>query len=339
MTNVSYPVDDHIFERSFYSHQGWNTERDGGGTAYRAGDHIFCTRDLTLYAQWDLIDDITYDNNVFTIEADGEYVITGNTNGNSVKVAPDVTATVTLKDASIVMNDGCAFDVEAGATVTLVLEGTNTLKSGGDNAGLHVPVDAAIIITSASGDGSTDGVLHVTGGDASAGIGGNASRYVYVDRVNNIRTPGDAGTIIIKGGTITATGGNGREDGHGGGAGIGGGGANPGYDTGCKGGDGGIVTITGGHVTARGGDGYPLPGHIESENSRFNGAGAGIGGGGGADLVGSGGEATYSGPGEPIQATVSWEGWNDSRTAFVSATAGTSQGGAQAIGYGGHGSY
>jgi uncharacterized protein (TIGR02145 family) len=51
-TNVSYPVGGQYFGRDLYRFLAWTTEPDGGGTTYRAGENITCTRDLTLYAQW-----------------------------------------------------------------------------------------------------------------------------------------------------------------------------------------------------------------------------------------------------------------------------------------------
>jgi uncharacterized protein (TIGR02145 family) len=53
VTGVEYPVGDYIFEREYYRfREEWNTEPDGKGTTYRAGEYITCTGDLTLYAQW-----------------------------------------------------------------------------------------------------------------------------------------------------------------------------------------------------------------------------------------------------------------------------------------------
>ena len=39
-------------QRNGYTFVGWNTEPDGSGTAYRPGDEIPITADITLYAQW-----------------------------------------------------------------------------------------------------------------------------------------------------------------------------------------------------------------------------------------------------------------------------------------------
>ena len=96
-------------------------------------------------------------------------------------------------------------------------------------AGIYVPKGKTLTIR---GTGS----LTVTGGSGGgAGIGGNAT--------------GDAncGSIVISGGTITATGGS-----HGAGIGLG---VSWG---GCK-----AITISGGTVTATGGDGAPGIGGVE----------------------------------------------------------------------------
>jgi hypothetical protein len=152
-----------------------------------------------------------------TITADGTYTITGTgtETGNSIKVNSGVTADITLENVNISRSD--AFDM-AGATVNLVLVGTNILKSGKNKAGLHVPAGATLTI-----DGS--GTLNATGGDWGAGIGGNVS--------------GAGGYITINGGTVTAHGAD-----HYYGVGIGGGSR-------CT---GGTITINGGTVKATGGN-------------------------------------------------------------------------------------
>ena len=205
----------------------------------------------------------------------GPVTITGTTTDTNNKVA--VTGgehVITLDGASIQFNDGsswstgtCAFSIANGAKVTLVLKGTNTLKSGIYQAGLQVPSGAKLEIKEGE-----SGSLTATGGGAAAGIGGGSS--------------GSGGEITISGGTVTATGGDyaaGIGSGNGGSGGeitISGGTvtANGGYHAagigGCDGGSGGEITISGGEVTANGGS-----------------YGAGIGGG----LYGSGGEITISG--------------------------------------------
>ena len=151
--------------------------------------------------------------------ADG-YIVTGSAVAYSCKVAVADGATVTLRD---VENTGY---IDGGSTTcpgircigdaTIILEGNNTVTGGDTYAGIYVPEGKTLTIR---GTGS----LTVTGGISGAGIGGNNG--------------GNCGSIVISGGTITATGGSG-------GAGIG-----LGYSSGCEFGD---ITISGGTVTATG---------------------------------------------------------------------------------------
>ena len=159
--------------------------------------------------------------------ADG-YIVTGSATAFSCKVAVADGATVTLRD---VVNDNWSLDPSSACPgirclgdATIILEGDNTVTGGGTYAGIYVPKDKTLIIR---GTGS----LTVTGGSGGgAGIGGNAT--------------GDAncGSIVIRGGTITATGGS-----HGAGIGLG-------SSSGCEFGD---ITINGGTVTATGCDNAP----------------------------------------------------------------------------------
>ena len=164
-------------------------------------------------------DGYSWSDHVLTIEAGGTYTITGTTTTKRIKVASGITAYITLNNMDISSTD-CAFGMTTGAKVYLTLTGSNTLKSGGNNAGLHVPEGAMLEITAAS-----SGTLTATSGSWSAGIGGR------VGNQNNHN--GYAGTITICGGTVTASGKNG--------AGIGGG------SWGAA-----TVTICGGTVTASG---------------------------------------------------------------------------------------
>jgi len=153
--------------------------------------------------------------------ADG-CILTGYGYNYSCKVSIADGATVTLRD---VENNGdiagCP-GIKCLGNATIILEGDNTVTGGDQYAGIYVPGDRTLTIR---GTGS----LNVTGGSRAAGIGGNAT--------------GDAncGSIVISGGTVTATGSSG-------GAGIGLGASGEG----CK-----DITISGGTVTATGSDGAP----------------------------------------------------------------------------------
>ena len=202
-------------------------------------------------------------------------VETGNT--ITVNAAENATANVTISDVNIHTRDA-AVSTNGKGNVNIELDGTNTLKSGVNHAGLEKKSDGnqgKLTIT----DENENGKLIATGGDGAAGIGGG----LY----------GDGNDITITGGEITATGGDC-------GAGIGGGTSAGGKNitiaggkvtaTGGKGaagigggfyGDGNDIIITDGKVTATGGD-----------------YGAGIGGGNhgeGKNITITDGEATAIG--------------------------------------------
>ncbi|MGN0539636.1 MAG: dockerin type I repeat-containing protein [Candidatus Fimenecus sp.] len=150
--------------------------------------------------------------------------VTGSTTAYELHVNTDIPVKIKAQDLTIdrsgtnfayAMSIGGAND---SSEVTLILEGTNTIKAGSEVSGICVVAGRTLII---EGDGS----LNAVGGNYGAGIGG--------ERQNT------CGTVIINSGTVTATG-------RGGGAGIGGGGA---YATT---GGGGSVIINGGTVTANG---------------------------------------------------------------------------------------
>ncbi|MBR1601878.1 MAG: hypothetical protein IJ667_00380 [Synergistaceae bacterium] len=188
------------------------------------------------------------DNNTLTITQDGAYSIIGTVdeNGNvtasnnRIVVSAGVNATIFLKDINIDMSstDSPALYVEAGGRADVYLSGNNTMLGGKGRAALEVPEGATLILSSAEGDGETEGTLTATGGGSTAyargggaGIGGSVET-------------GQGGNIMIKGGTIIATGAKCA-------AGIGGGGKGD-YSTS---GGGGTITISGGNVTATGGGG------------------------------------------------------------------------------------
>ncbi len=141
-----------------------------------------------------------------------EYTIVGtSTNGSTVKIkggnseadAVNVTLDNVTIDQGSVKPSNAPITVESGYAV-IKLRGTNVLKAGHKRvtlahdwgfAGLCVQKGSICIITSADGDGSTNGSLEAYGGHdkyGGAGIGTN-----YDD---------DTGSIYINGGTIRAYG-------------------------------------------------------------------------------------------------------------------------------------
>ena len=197
-------------------------------------------------------------------------VETGNT--IAINAAENATANVTISDVNINTSgksgkSEAAVSTNGKGNVNIELDGTNTLKSGRNHAGLEKNSDGnqgKLTIT----DENENGKLIATGGSDAAGIGGGYC--------------GDGNDITIAGGKVTATGGNY-------GAGIGGGGH----------GNGKNITITDGEVTAIGGlNGAGIGGGLRNNGEKitvsgdatlkvqggptdaWDGAGAGIGNGG-----------------------------------------------------------
>ena len=154
-------------------------------------------------------------------------IVTG-TLGANVKISIADGATVTLKDVTINGTDSDSYKwagLTCAGDATITLEGTNTVKGFWKYyPGLFVPKGKTLTI---KGSGS----LAADSNGRGAGIGG-----CYADDYTHIpKEEGSCGTIVIEGGTITATGGLA--------AGIG-----CGYYSDCDG-----VTIKGGTVTATSG--------------------------------------------------------------------------------------
>ena len=136
----------------------------------------------------------------------------------TINASENATANVTISNVNI-GTSSAAIATSGKGNVNIELDGTNTLKSGREHAGLEKSGDGKLTIT----DENENGKLIATGGDYGAGIGGSDH--------------GNGNDITITGGEITAIGG--RQ-----GAGIGGGFY----------GNGSNITIAGGKVTATGGD-------------------------------------------------------------------------------------
>jgi hypothetical protein len=173
----------------------------------------------------------TYANDVYTIQDGADVIVIGDnnsptTNQRRLQVATGAAVSITLDGVTIggincddtptLKDDNSPLKLNSGAEVNLIIEGTNSLAAGENQAGINAPYDTILSI-------SGGGVLTATGGLSGAGIGGGYGE--------------SGGEIIISGGTITATSISA-------GAGIGGGG----------GGDGGTITISGGKITATGGN-------------------------------------------------------------------------------------
>ena len=184
----------------------------------------------------------------------------------TVNAAENATANVTISDVNIKTRNA-AVSTNGKGNVNIELDGTNTLKSGRNHAGLEKNSDGnqgKLTIT----DENENGKLIATGGDGAAGIGSGFF--------------GNGNDITITGGKVTATGGDY-------GAGIGGGNQ----------GNGSNITITDGEVAATGGtNGAGIGGGLRKNGEKitvsgdatlkvqggptdtWDGAGAGIGNGG-----------------------------------------------------------
>ena len=176
--------------------------------------------------------DYTYGNGVLTINS-GDLTVAMEEGAaacsDRIAVAGGYIGTLTLDNVNIDQSKagGCAFSLGSGANVTLNLTGVNTLKSGGQNAGVYVPAGATLTIAG-DGDLTAQGSGGTSYGGAGIGGSGNNSNVSF-------------GSLIFAGtGTVTGNGGRG--------AGIGSGGWQSGNATVT-----GSILIRSGTVTGNGG--------------------------------------------------------------------------------------
>lgn len=120
----------------------------------------------------------------------------------------NVTVNLTIKDVTIQSggDDARGWDLagiylKGNARLNLTLKGTNTLVGLDEGAGIEVEKDATLVITEQS-----KGSLQAVGGAyGAAGIGGKGTTETTGDKGEDKKCR--TGTIIIKGGSITAEGG------------------------------------------------------------------------------------------------------------------------------------
>ncbi len=152
---------------------------------------------------------VVFDGSVIITESGKYYIYGTNTEvAGRIWVKGDIDVELVLDSVTISIAKSrpqAALTLEDGADVTLKLVGENNLSSGLLSPGVLVDAGNTITITSYEGDNKTSGVLNATGywaaqaGSGGAGIGA-ASRA-------NVSMPIETvGTIVIKGGTINATG-------------------------------------------------------------------------------------------------------------------------------------
>ncbi len=229
-----------------------------------------------------------------------DLILTGtNTLNGSVelKTVPGTDKIVILRNLSMDTSEitdendyRAALSITGNGNVIIELDGTNSLKSSSQRAGLLKKDGGTLTIKD---DNETSGSLFAEGGEIYPGIGGDMAIVIDGGTINAIGGKGAAGiggalfqpaNVTINGGTITATGGEN-------GAGIGGGyfgfgnitindgtitaiGGNGGAGIGGSGiigsgrFDGAVVTINGGTVTAFSeGGGAGIGGHTNSNGS------------------------------------------------------------------------
>ena len=226
--------------------------------------------------------DYSFDGGKLTILTGMPMTISGTSTNESIYIAADVTANITIEDLTLLRPDiqgqrVPGIEILDGGTLNLTVLGTNTLVGGKYMAGVSVRNTACLVVSAAS-----TGVLNAIGNVGAAGIGGNAD--------GNLNYSYTGGTIIINGGTINAT------AAHGSGQTIVGAGIGSGW---CfKPTSAGHITINGGIVKAvcEGfaagiGGGYNCSGSFFWINggtvvaTGYEGIGGGAGGGGGKLLV------------------------------------------------------
>lgn len=163
---------------------------------------------------------------------------TGAATTNTIVVAKDKSANVTLKDVNIDVSGTfakCAFLIEddSKGNVTVTLEGDNTLKSGAYYAGLQKNggLNSGTLTINGNGSLNAYGSHIISGYGGGAGIGGGTGIQGGTQHAN-------CANITIISGNVVANGSRGA-------AGIGGGRLGSGIN----------IQINGGNVTARGGDG------------------------------------------------------------------------------------
>lgn len=176
--------------------------------------------------------DYVYEENVYTVKSDKALTFSGTTTTDHITVDEGITANISLNTVSVDVSskiEAAAILLKKNAKLTLTLVGANTLKSGNNVAGIQLMEDSYLVITA---ENATDHSLESTGGDyrtgidfySGAGIGGKrsdsykATVEIVNGKINAIGGDyghaghgvgiGDNLVVLIKGGSVTATGGS-----------------------------------------------------------------------------------------------------------------------------------
>ncbi len=192
----SHPDDDNYY---IYLPNGSYTFNNGGGSTYEATvDGASVTASLPVIAGDGVIDVsdgvVVINEAMYYIGAqpysysEGSFILSGSSTEWGVTVESGADS-ITLHNVDIQLSNGCAFNLSTGSDAVIIIEGSNTLVSGSNYAGLQKSSTAGILTIS----GTDIDTLIAIGGNWSAGIGSG------LDSV-------DCTNIIIAGGVINATG-------------------------------------------------------------------------------------------------------------------------------------
>ena len=176
VTATNATLNKNTFTRDGYAFAGWNTEKDGSGTAYADKASISLSGDLVLYAQWAEPAVSIISGDVTIGYGSLSDAVSAWTAGSTLKLLEDVTTTSTIT-------------VPAGAH-TLDLNGftiTRTGATGADNSGLVMTVNNGVDLTVTGpgkitgGSGFHGGGIHVEGNSSlvldNCEISGNTGHY------------------------------------------------------------------------------------------------------------------------------------------------------------------
>ncbi|MCC8122657.1 MAG: InlB B-repeat-containing protein [Oscillospiraceae bacterium] len=187
--------------RSSYTFQTWNTEADGSGTSYAAGDSMSITADLTLYAQWSY-------NGGGGGGGSTTYSVTYNANGG----------TGSHKDSGI--SSGTSYSILSGTDTGIAysgytLRGWNSKADGTGTSyavGDTVTIRSSLTLYAVWTAGEDDGYLHVTyypNGATSGDVPVDSTRYNSGDTVTVLYNTGllRRSGYYFSGWSLTETGG------------------------------------------------------------------------------------------------------------------------------------
>lgn len=112
----------------------------------------------------------SYDAPTLYITNNEPLIISGTTIRHNIVVENDINANLTLSDLSIDVSgiSGCALDISENSAISLTIVGDNTLKSGGNCAGLRVASDSEVMVHGTN----SDYLVAIGGMNGGAGIGG-----------------------------------------------------------------------------------------------------------------------------------------------------------------------